>query len=111
MLILPVVESPGERAAVEAHVDAFAGVWPAVRVPEVPTRLIEVDARSLGGNAGRVALYVLVGPVAQRCAPRIESARGETLAEITTDTRAEALDAYRHPFARLEVPNIFSEAA
>jgi hypothetical protein len=81
------------------------------RTAAVPATLTEVDARSICGNGGQVALYLSVGPVAQHYVVRVEAEDGETVASITTDTRAEALDAYRHPFARPDVPDIFAEAA
>jgi hypothetical protein len=111
LLILPVVASADERAAVEAHADATAGVWPAVPSSDLPTRMTEVDARSIDGHGGTVALYLSVGSAAQQYVVVVENAVGETLVEISTDSRAEALEAYRHPFARLDVPDIFGEAA
>ncbi len=109
ILILPAFAAADERGAVEAHVDAAAGVWPAVPAADLPARMTEVDARSIGG--GTVALYLSVGPATQQYVVVLENAVGETLAEITTDTRAQALDAYWHPFARPDVPDIFGEAA
>jgi hypothetical protein len=91
-----------------AHTDA--GIWPAVPAFELPERLTEVDARSLAGHAGTVTLYLSVGAAAHQYVVHVESAAGETLARITTETRVEALDAYRHPFARPDVPDIFSRA-
>jgi hypothetical protein len=111
IMILPAVAAADERGAVEAHVDAAAGVWPAVPDANLPARMTEVDARSIIGHGGTVALYLSVGAATQQYVVVVENAVGETLAEITTDTRAEALDAYRHPFACLDVPDIFSEAA
>jgi hypothetical protein len=111
ILILPAVHTADEHGAVEAHVDAAAGVWPAVPAAELPARMTEVDARRIDGHGGTVALYLSVGSAAQQYVVVVENAVGETLAEITSDTRAEALEAYRHPFARLDVPDIFSEAA
>jgi hypothetical protein len=107
-MILPAVEAADEYGAVEAHVDADAGVWPAVPSSELPARMTEVDARSIGG--GTVALYLSVDAASQQYVVAVENAVGETLAEITTDSRTEALDAYLHPFARANVPDIFSEA-
>jgi hypothetical protein len=111
ILILPAVAAADERGAFEAHVDAAAGVWPAVPASELPPRMTEVDARSIVGHGGTVALYLSVGAATQQYVVVVENAVGETLAEITADTRADALDAYRHPFARLDVPDIFGEAA
>ena len=63
------------------------------------------------GTAPRSALYLSVGGATQHYVVVVENAVGETLAEIATDSRAEALDAYVHPFARADVPDIFGEAA
>jgi hypothetical protein len=41
----------------------------------------------------------------------VSSAEGERLASIAAETAAEALEAYRHPFARPDVPDIFGRAA
>jgi hypothetical protein len=111
LMILPAVEAADDRGAVEAHVDAAAGVWPAVPSSDLPARMTEVDARRIPGHSANVALYLSLGGATQQYVVVVENAVGETLAEITTDSRAEALDAYVHPFARADVPNIFSEAA
>jgi hypothetical protein len=110
ILILPAVAAADERGAVEAHVDAAAGVWPAVPAAHLPARMTEVDARSIIGHGGTVFLYLSVGVSTQQYLVVVENAVGETLSEITTATRAEALDAYRHPFARPDVPDIFAAA-
>lgn len=94
----------------QAHADAAAGVWPVVPARELPAILTEVDARSIAGNAGTVTLYLSVGPVAQHYVVHVQSAAGESIASITVETRAEALDAYLHPFARPDVPDVFSRA-
>ena len=88
-----------------------AGVWPAVPVRGLPPILTEVDARSVGEHGGTVTLYLSVAADDQHYVVDVESAFGESVARITAATRAEALEAYRHPFARLDVPDIFSEAA
>lgn len=100
------VERPSTSG--QAHADAAAGVWPVVPARELSTILTEVDARSIAGNAGTVTLYLSVGPVAQHYVVDVQSAAGESIASITVETRAEALDAYLHPFARPDVPDIFS---
>jgi hypothetical protein len=107
----PLFDALEEPAPVVAHADTNAGLWPAVPAPDLPARLTEVDARSIPGHGAKVALYLSVGSAAQHYVVRIETADGGTLATITADTRADALDAYRHPFARSNVPDIFSEAA
>jgi hypothetical protein len=109
-LISP-LEGLDEAAPVVAHADTAAGFWPAVPAPELPARLTEVDARSIAGHSAKVALYLSVGSAAQHYVVHVETANGGTLASITAYTRAEALDAYRHPFARPDVPDIFAEAA
>jgi hypothetical protein len=40
----------------------------------------------------------------------VASAQGEKVASIAAATPAEALEACRHPFARADVPDIFSAA-
>jgi hypothetical protein len=76
-----------------------------------PEPATEVDSRTLLGNAGTVTLYLSTGPAPQRYLVDVERAEGGHVATITAATRAEALDAYLHPFARSDVPDIFSEAA
>lgn len=95
----------------EADPTLSAGVWPDVPAPDLPSVLAEVDSRALTGNAGKVSLYMPAGPAAQHYVVQVESEGGCILAEITTATRADAVEAYRHPFARPDVPNIFSDAA
>lgn len=94
----------------EADTNMYAGVWPAVPAPDRPGVLAEVDSRALTGNAGKVSLYLSAGAAAQRYVVRVESEGGRILAVITTATRADALEAYRHPFARPDVPDVFSQA-
>jgi hypothetical protein len=98
-------------AAGEADPAMRAGVWPAAPGPDSPAALTEIDARRITGNAGQVALYLCAGPAAAQYAVHVQAEDGRILAVITTDSRAEALEAYRHPFARPDVPDIFSEAA
>jgi hypothetical protein len=109
-LISP-VEALDEAAPVVAHVDTNAGLWPAAPAPDLPARLTEVDARSIPGHGAKVALYLSISSAVQHYVVQIETADGGILATITADTRAAALDAYRHPFARPDVPDIFTEAA
>ena len=73
--------------------------------------LTEVDARRIAGGVGTVTLYLADDPDAQYYVVNVERGEGEWVATITASTRADALDAYLHPFARHDVPNIFSEAA
>jgi hypothetical protein len=84
ILILPAVAAADERGAVEAHVDAAAGVWPAVPAAHLPARMTEVDARSIVGHGGTVFLYLSVGVSTQQYLVVVENAVGETLSEITT---------------------------
>jgi hypothetical protein len=72
--------------------------------------LTEVDSRTIAGNGGTVTLY-LADSVFPRYRVDVDGAEGERIASIGAGTRAEALDAYRHPFARPDVPDIFSRAA
>lgn len=88
-----------------------AGVLPAVPAQGLPPLLTEVDARSIGERGGTVTLYLSVGTDDQHYVVDIQSAPGESVARITAATRAEALETYRHPFARPDVPDTFSEAA
>lgn len=108
----PLGAPPGARPAPsQPRPDAVAAeVWPAVTAPELAAALTEIDARRITGNAGTVTLFLAVGPGAQHYVVEIESAGGECVASISADTRSEALDAYLHPFARPDVPDIFSEA-
>jgi hypothetical protein len=73
--------------------------------------LTEVDTRKITGNGGTVTLYLSASTEARRYLVDVASAKGETIATIVAETPAEALDAYRHPFARPDVPDIFSKAA
>jgi hypothetical protein len=69
----------------------------------------EVDTRRLAGSAGTVTLYL--SPSAEaRYLVDVASAQGEKVASIAAATPAEALEACRHPFARADVPDIFSAA-
>jgi hypothetical protein len=95
----------------QARPDAAAAVWPCVPDPASATTLTEVDVRSVGANFGRVALYLALGPTTEHYLVRIETDDGEPVVTIAAETRVDALDAYRHPFARPGVPDIFSEAA
>jgi hypothetical protein len=81
------------------------------RLPEPGAMLTEVDARHIPGSAGTVTLYLSADPAAPQYVVDVERAEGESVARIAADTRAEALAAYLHPFARPDVPDIFSEAA
>jgi hypothetical protein len=74
--------------------------------------LTEVDTRIITGNGGTVTLYLAAASVpAPRYLVDVASAKGETIASIAAETAAEALEAYRHPFARPDVPDIFGRAA
>jgi hypothetical protein len=72
--------------------------------------LTEVDSRRIAGNAGTVTLYLAADSAAPGYLVDVEGAEGEPIASIGAWTRAEALEAYRHPFARPDVPDIFSRA-
>jgi hypothetical protein len=50
-------------------------------------------------------------PVAQHDLVGVDGVEGGRVATNTAAVRAEALDAYLRPFARPDVPEIFSEAA
>jgi hypothetical protein len=72
--------------------------------------LTEVDSRRIAGNVGTVTLYLAAESVAPRYRVDVEGAEGERIASINAATRAEAVEAYRHPFARPDVPDIFGRA-
>jgi hypothetical protein len=91
-----------------ARGDAAAGAVPAVSAEDRQALLTEVDSRCIAGNAGTVTLYMAAQPHAPRYLVDVDGAGGEHIARIATETPAEALDAFRHPFARSEVPYIFS---
>jgi hypothetical protein len=74
-------------------------------------RLTEVDTRSLRGNAGTVTLYLSADPLTPRFIVDIENAQHDSITSIGLDTGAEALEAYLHPFARADVPDVFGRAA
>jgi hypothetical protein len=89
--------------------DAAAAV-PIVSAAEGLALLTEVDSRRIAGNAGTVTLYLTADCAAARYLVDVESAAGEPVARIATATPAEALEAYRHPFASPDVPDIFRSA-
>ena len=63
----------------------------------------EIDTRPILGNGGSI---MLVSNDEGYCV-NVVNWEGEQIAAITAANTAEALDAYRHPFARPEVPDIF----
>lgn len=73
--------------------------------------LTEVDARPIAGDGGTVTLYLSASPGAARFLVAVVSPDGEMIAGVAAETPAEALDAYRHPFARPDVPDIFGRCA
>jgi hypothetical protein len=97
-----------ERGPGQARGDAAAAAAPNVSTEDCRALLTEVDSRRIAGNAGTVTLYLAAESVALRYLVNVESAQGERIASIATGTPAEALEAYRHPFARTDVPDIFS---
>jgi hypothetical protein len=52
-----------------------------------------------------------IPPLAQHYLVDVERVEGGRVAMINAAMRAEALDAYLHPFARPDVPDVVSEAA
>jgi hypothetical protein len=96
-----------ERGPGQARGDATAAAVAAF-FPEDCRALLTVDSRRIAGNAGTVTLYLAAESVAPRYLVNVDSATGERIASIVTGTPAEALEAYRHPFARTDVPDIFS---
>jgi hypothetical protein len=79
--------------------------------PPASPLLIEVDARPIAGNGGTVTLYLSASPGAPPFLVAVVSPEGEMIAGISAETPAEALDAFRHSFARPDVPDIFSRCA
>jgi hypothetical protein len=72
--------------------------------------LTEVDTRSIAANGGTVTLYLSAYPAVPRYRVDVASVEGEKVASIAAETPTEALEAYRHPFARPDVPDIFRSA-
>ncbi len=70
--------------------------------------LREIDSRAIPGNGGRVSL---IDADQTGCEydlfVRVYGPDGSLIAEIEAESPADALDAYRHPFARPDVPDIF----
>jgi hypothetical protein len=101
---------PG-RASGPVHADGDAAVEAApIDFAREHVLLTEVDTRSIPGNAGTVTLYFSASPAARRYLVDVLSAEGENIASIAATTPAEALEAYKHPFARLDVPDVFNRA-
>lgn len=70
-----------------------------------PHQLVsEIDQRTIPGNGGTVTLW----KVQDSYSILVEGPDGREVASIVAHNPAEALDAYRHTFARPEVPNIFA---
>jgi hypothetical protein len=103
-------EFEGASGPVHADGDAAAEAAP-TDVAHEHVLLTEVDTRSIPGNAGTVTLYFSASPAARRYLVDVVSAEGENIASIAAETPAEALEAYKHPFARLDVPDVFSRAS
>lgn len=95
----------------QAHGGAAAAAVPAVFAEDCRALLTEVDSRRIAGNAGTVTLYLAAESVALRYLVDVDGAEGERIASIASGTPAQALEAYRHPFARAEVPDIFRRTA
>jgi hypothetical protein len=99
------------RASGPVHADGDAAVEAApIDFAREHVLLTEVDTRSIPGSAGTVTLYFSASPAARRYLVDVLSAEGENIASIAAATPAEALEAYKHPFARLDVPDVFSRA-
>jgi hypothetical protein len=65
-----------------------------------------IDTRPILGNGGEIAL-VDSGIRPDDYVIEVSDCDGSVIATIEATNKAEALDAYRHPFARSHVPNIF----
>lgn len=100
-----------ERASGPVHADGDAAdeAAPADLAGE-HVLLTEVDTRSISGGAATVTLYFSARSPALSYLVDVVSAEGESIASIAAETPAEALEAYKHPFARVDVPDVFSRA-
>lgn len=72
------------------------------------TQRIEVDARTIPGNGGSVVLYM--GGVDDGYEVHVLDWHGVLIHTLYATTRAGALECFRHPFAVLDVPNMFDAA-
>lgn len=72
--------------------------------------LREIDTRTIAGNGGTVTLYDRRPTYADFYTVAIDGPNGEYVARIECATTKEALDAFLHPFARPDVPDIFARA-
>ena len=68
--------------------------------------MIEIDTRTLGGR-GRVSLLAR-SPRSGPYTVEVADGTGRTVATISKLNKSEARVAYLHPFARRDVPDIFS---
>jgi hypothetical protein len=104
------VDQPAEHVPAE---DAGAG-WRAARLARRERRCkIHGAVRALGVVVGHIEVdrpdnVTIAGGTG---ADSRRSLPGRRRGRRTGAMRAEALDAYLHPFARPDVPDIFSEAA
>lgn len=70
--------------------------------------LQEIDTRPIEGNGGVVVLSEhLGGPERPFFVVDVFDVRGELVATIGSEDRGEALETYKHPFARPDVPDVF----
>jgi hypothetical protein len=72
-------------------------------------KLREIDTRPILGNGGNVALYMPAKTSSENIvfSVLITDCQGELVHTILTDTREDALEAYWHPFARQDTPDMF----
>jgi hypothetical protein len=78
-------------------------------------KLREVDTRTILGNGGNVALYMPAAKTSAKTSSEnivysivITDCQGEPVHTILAESRADALEAFRHPFARQDTPDVFA---
>jgi len=77
-------------------------------------KLREVDTRRIEGNGGSVVLYMPAKTSRENIAKtssyevHVLDCHGEHRHTLYADTRADALEAYWHPFACQDTPDLFA---
>lgn len=69
--------------------------------------LTEIDTRTIPGNGGQVAWHFNAPDGPHYVLVTRPSGEGEVTLELATGQ--EALDAFLHPFARPDVPDVFKD--
>jgi hypothetical protein len=65
----------------------------------------EIDTRKIAGNGGEVTWHLAANG---RHTVRVFDNLGRRMAELSFERGAEARDAFEHPFARSDVPDVFA---